>query len=186
MTRHPRTYLGLKHETLGSDILAVIKAVTLPERTLGAELATRLSKVDAKAWYPISWLLEGLEALDAKLGSFGLKHVGWELFKLSHADAFRQVAKSARDLVYGLDAMYHHANRGQGIGGWKVLRFEPGLAEVEKTTPHHCGMEEGILEEAMRTLGIKVEVSQRECFRKGADACVFVLKSPITDARWTG
>jgi hypothetical protein len=41
--------------------------------------------------------------------------------------------------------MYHHANRGTGIGGWKVLRFDAGYAELEKMTPHHCVMEQGIL-----------------------------------------
>ena len=37
-------------------------------------------------WYPISLLLEALETLEDKLGDFGLRHVGWELFKLSHAE----------------------------------------------------------------------------------------------------
>ena len=184
--RLPRDYVGTQHETLGSDILAVLKAVTLPERTLGAELHQRLTAVRPDRWYPISLLLEALDTLELKLGSFGLRHVGWELFKLSHAEQFRQNVTSAHQLVHGFDGLYRNLNRGQAIGGWKVLTFEPGLAVMEKTTPHHCVMEEGIIEEAMRTLGIRVEVSQRQCFRKGADACQFVLRSPITDQRWTG
>ena len=92
---------------------------------------------------------------------------------------------SAHQLVHGFDGIYRSVNRGQAIGGWTVLSFEPGLAVMEKTTPHHCVMEEGILK-AMRTLGIRIEVSQKQCFRKGADACRFVLQSPVTDSRWTG
>src|SRR5690606_6541116 len=85
--RRPRGYVGRNHETLGSDVLAVLKAVTLPERTLGPDLARRLGAVRADRWYPIGLLLEAFEVMDAKLGDYGLHHVGWELFKLSHADA---------------------------------------------------------------------------------------------------
>jgi hypothetical protein len=45
---------------------------------------------------------------------------------------------SARYVVYGIDDFYHFSNRGRNIGGWLVLRFEPGHAELFKTTPHHC------------------------------------------------
>lgn len=186
MTRLPRGYSGINHQTIGSDILAVLKALHSPEQALGKDLSAKLQSVKPNEWYPIGVLLEALDRLDSKLGTYALKNVGWELFKLSHADAVRQAVKSAHDLLHGFDSMYHRANRGTAIGGWRLLRFDPGHAELEKTTPHHCVMEEGILQEAMRTIGVKVEVSQRECFRKGAEACVFVVTSPITDSRWTG
>jgi hypothetical protein len=35
-----------------------------------------------------------------------------------------------------------------------VVLFQPGKAELIKTTPHHCVMEEGILTEALLTLQI--------------------------------
>lgn len=186
MNRLPRSYTGINHQTLGSDILAVLKALHTPESTLGPDLHGRLKAVKPDQWYPISLLLEALAALDQKLGTYALKNVGWQLFQLSHAAEFRKVASSAKDVVYGIDGMYHRANRGTGIGGWQVLRFEPGRAELEKTTPHHCVMEEGILEEALRTLGVKAEVTQRQCFRKGAESCIYVISSPLTDERWTG
>jgi len=182
----PREYVGRNHETLGSDILAVLKAVTLPERTLGPDLAKRLQAVRPDQWYPIGLLLEAFEVLAEKLGDYGLHHVGWELFKLSHADSVRANVRSAHQLLHGFHSIYRNVNRGQGIGGWKVLTFEPGLAVMEKTTPHHCKVEEGIMEEAMRTLGIRVEVNQSQCLRKGAAACHFVLRSPVTDERWNG
>ena len=186
MTAVSNSYLGLNHETIGSDILAVLKALHAPDRALGPALAQRLRAVKPDAWYPISLLLEALEALDKNLGTFALRKVGWELFQLSHAEATRQHANSARDIVYGIDGMYHRANRGAGIGGWRVLSFEPGHAELEKTTPHHCVMEEGILEEALRTVGVRADVSQKACRRKGAAACHYVITSPVTDERWTG
>ena len=64
------------------------------------------------------------------------------------------------------------------------LEFKPGHAELEKTTPHHCVMEEGILEEALRTLGVTAKIEQKACFRKGAEACRFVITSAITDIAW--
>lgn len=185
MARRPRGYVGINHETIGSDILAVLKALHAPEQSLGKALAQRITAVKPNDWYPIGILLEALEALDAKLGTYSLRNVGWELFALSHAEAFKKVAKTARDLVFGMDGMYHRANRGMRIGGWKPTAFGPGLAILEKTTPHHCVMEEGILLEALRTLGIKAEVTQTKCFRKGAELCVYKITSAITDeGRW--
>lgn len=186
MERKPRGYVGLNHETIGSDILSVLRALHAPERALSPELLARLQTVKADRWYPIGWLLEALEAMDQKLGTYALRNVGWKLFELSHAENVKKVASSARDVLYGFDGFYHQANRGVGIGGWKVLSFAPGHAELEKTTPHHCGMEEGIMQEALRTLGVKSEVTQRECFRKGAESCVFLVDSPIVDERWSG
>lgn len=186
MDRKPRSYIGLNHETLGSDILAVIKALHAPERALGPELTAKLKAVRPSGWYPISWLLEALEAMDQKLGTYALKNVGWKLFEMSHAENVKKVASSAHDILYGFDTIYHNANRGTSIGGWKVIAFSPGHAELDKTTPHHCVMEEGIMQEALRTIGVKAEVTQRQCFRQGAESCIFVVDSPITDARWMG
>lgn len=186
MERKPRGYVGTHHETIGSDILAVLRALHAPERALGAELLARLNTVQSDQWYPIGWLLEALEAMDKTLGTYALRNVGWKLFELSHAENVKKVAFSARDVLYGFDGFYHHANRGEEIGGWKVVSFKPGHAEMEKTTPHHCVMEEGILQEALRTLGVKAEVTQRQCFRQGADACLFVIDSPVRDVRWSG
>lgn len=112
--------------------------------------------------------------------------MGRQLFKMSHEPRVKEVAKSARDIIYSLDDMYHHANRGTGIGGWKVLKFSPGYAEVDKTTPHHCGMEQGILMEAVACVGTPASVEQTQCFRKGADSCVFKLTSSVAGPKWTG
>lgn len=157
-----------------------------PAQILGAEAMARLSTVTPHGWYPIEWLLEMLETLDAKLGRNGLRQVGRTLFKLSHQERVLQVARSGRDIVYGIDAMYHHANRGDRIGGWKVLTFEEGRAELEKTTPHHCTMEEGILAEALTAVGSPAVVTQRQCFREGADACIYVIIPAVSGPRWTG
>ncbi len=186
IARRPKGYVGIDHETIGSDILSVLQIMTLPEQTLGADVAQRLRGVKADGWYPIAWLIELMEAVDAKLGPSALPQMGRRLFKLSHAERVKQVARSARDIVHGIDGMYHHANRGSAIGGWTVLTFEPGHAELEKTTPHHCRMEEGILHEALKLVGAPANIAQPKCFRRGDDACRFVITSPITDARWTG
>lgn len=186
MQRRPQSYVGIGHETIGSDILAFLKAVHAPDLVLTPELNARLKQVKPDEWYPIQLLLDLLAQLQAKLGDMGLRSMGWSIFQGSHAQAVKANAKSARDIVYGIDEMYHRANRGSRIGGWKVLEFSPGLARLEKTTPHTCQVEEGILEEGLRAVGVSANVSQTRCFAKGDSACEFVITSKVTDARWTG
>jgi len=156
------------------------------EQTLGKDLMDRLRAVKLDGWYPIGLLLDAMDRLDERVGRFGLIAMGRKLFELSHAEEFKKVATSAADVVYGIDAMYHRANRGHAIGGWEVVAFRPGEAVLVKTTPHHCVMEEGILSEAFRTLGIPTTVQQRECLRQGADHCRYALHSPVSDDKWMG
>ena len=184
--RRPRGYLGKGHETIGSDILAVLQILKMPEQVLGAEEVRKLSAVRMDGWYPIEWLLDLMDKVDKELGQYGLLQMGRRLFALSHEERLVQVARSAADVIYGIDGMYHHANRGSGIGGWKVLRFDPGYAELEKTTPHHCVMEQGILSGALAAVKCPGIVSQKQCFRQGADSCLYVVSSSFTDERWFG
>jgi len=184
--RRPRGYYGEDHTTLGSDILAVLKILKLPEQVLGKEEADRLKTVQPDRWYPIEQLLGLMEILEAHVGPYGLMQMGRRLFQMSHKERVLQVAKSAKDILYGIDGMYHHANRGRGIGGWRVLKFEPGLAELEKNTAHHCVMEQGILTEALLTVGCACNVTQTQCFRDGADTCIYEVTSTFIDSRWSG
>ncbi|HET6343302.1 MAG TPA: hypothetical protein VFH51_00165 [Myxococcota bacterium] len=186
MRRLPEGYRGTHHETLGSDILAVSNALRFPEASLGTDLYRKVCTLEPARWYSIGLLLEVTEALQAKSGSLAMRQMGRMIFDMSHKARVGPASQSARDIVYGIDAMYHHANRGTDIGGWKVLKFEPGLAELWKNTPHPCGLEEGILLQALSVLGIAVTIHQPACFRNGADACHFKLVSTVTDARWTG
>jgi len=184
--RRPKGYLGIDHETIGSDILAVLKILRLPEQTLGVEDAARVAAIDPLGWYPIEIMLELMDKLDKEVGHYGLLRMGRTLFNLSHEARVGKVASCARDIVYGLDAMYRHSNRGRSIGGWHVLSFEPGRATLEKTTPHHCVMEQGILSAALTTVGCPVIVTQTRCFREGADACHYEISSSLVDERWNG
>ena len=126
-----------------------------------------------------------LEQVDDRIGQFGLLKLGRTLFKLSHEARVMQAATCGRDIVYGIDAMYHTANRGQAIGGWQVIDFDDQRAELEKTTPHHCRMEEGILAAGLLAVGSPAVVSQAECFREGAEACRFVILRTSRESRWT-
>jgi hypothetical protein len=184
--RRPRGYIGRRHETLGSDILAVHRILKLPDQWLGAEESRRIAAIDPKGWYPIEWLLDLMEKIDQAFGHYGLLRMGRTLFDISHKDRVVQVAHCARDIVYGIDGMYRHANRGVAIGGWKVLRFDAGYAELEKTTPHHCVVEQGILAGALAAVACPGTVSQTACFRKGAPACIYTITSSFADARWFG
>jgi hypothetical protein len=184
--RKPRGYIGKGHETIGSDILAVLQILKMPEQVLGSEEVRKLAKVEMNGWYPIDWLLDLMDKVDKELGHYGLLQMGRRLFSLSHEERLVQVARSAADVIYGIDGMYHHANRGTGIGGWKVLCFDPGYAELEKTTPHHCVMEQGILSGALAAVKCPGIVSQKQCFRQGGDVCTYVISSSFTDERWFG
>jgi hypothetical protein len=181
MQRKPRGYEGIKHETIGSDILSVVGAIPLAKNVLGQALFDKLAAAKPDAWYPIEWLFEASEVLDKKIGANGLRQVGRALFRMSHEARFKEVAKTAADLIYALDDMYHHANRGRAIGGWQVVEFRSGHAVVDKTTPHHCLLEEGIVGQALSSIGIPVNIEQPQCFRRGADSCRFVLSSAVTD-----
>jgi hypothetical protein len=115
--RRPRGYIGKGHETRGSDILAILKTLLLPESILGEETVKRLREVKPEQWYPIGWLIELMEELDQRVGTYALRRMGRHLFQLSHEARTLQVASCARDIVYGIDGMYHYANRGEAIGG---------------------------------------------------------------------
>lgn len=184
--RRPRGYEGTGHETIGSDILSVLDAVEDPASIIGPEWAQRLAAVRPDGWYPIADLLELMELLSERVGHSGLRSLGRKLFLRSHEAAARGRIRSARDVAYGIDVLYHRANRGQRIGGWRVVRFEQGRAEIEKTTPHHCQMEEGILLQALTMVGVPATIEQVQCFRRGGELCHFVIRSSITDRRWSG
>lgn len=184
--RRPRGYVGRRHETIGSDILAVLGVVSMPKQTLGPALNDKLQKLSPNGWYGIDLMLELMEALDARIGVNGLRQMGRKLFAASHEAHVRGVAKSARDILTSFDDLYKRANRGEAIGGWKVLDFGPGKARLEKTTPHHCALEEGIVSAALGCVDVPATVTQESCLRRGADSCIFVVASVITDKRWGG
>jgi hypothetical protein len=182
----PRGYVGIDHETIGSDIVALLKAVLMPEPMLGKETVARLRSVQADKWYPIATLLDPLDRLDQLLGESSLRKIGWTMFAQSHEQTTRATKVSARAIVYGIDGMYHRANRGKDIGGWRVLKFDPGEAVLEKNTPHNCIMEEGILEAGCRVAGVVPTIFQSECIRNRGSICRFVIRSHVIDERWRG
>jgi hypothetical protein len=186
MKRLPKGYRGIDHETIGSDVISILKVLHAPDMILGANVSAQLRAVKPDGWYPIAMILEPMELLAQKSGDRTLLSVGWKVIQLSHADNIRKNIKSAHQLLHGFDAIYRNANRGTDIGGWKMLDSAPGRAVMEKTTPHHCVMEEGILQEALRILSVPANVVQTSCFRKGADCCVYEVTSVVRDIRWTG
>ena len=184
MRRFPKGYLGFDHVTRGGDLLAVLDAIIGPDFILGATLAQKIRKLKPDEWVPIALLMELYEKLSEKLGPYHMKQVGWTIVKRYHASDVLKRFHSAEEVVYALDALYRQGNRGTAIGGWKVTLFTPTRCEMEKTTPHHCGMEEGIVEEMMRTLGISTTVYQTDCLRKGSDLCRFVIEPKGSNPPW--
>ena len=181
--RKPTNYVGKNHETSGRDVLSILKTVNLPEATLGPALAARLKAMTPDGWYPISDLLEMLERMDQKLGSYHLKQVGWTIIQSVPAEFMAQY-KDARALLNGFNDIYHFNNRGEGIGGWRVTAFDAHRAELDKYTVHHCVMEEGIIEESLRKVGVSARVTQSACFRRGAPHCHYVIEPRKADERW--
>jgi len=191
--RKPFGYVGVRHETLGTDILSVQQALTAlspnvrtANNILGAENLEYLATVKPDGWYPVDILLDLLEQLDAQLGRYGLIKIGRTLFKMTHEARLRETTRTGYEIVAGFDSMYRHANRGEQIGGWKVLRFDSTSAELEKTTPHHCAMEEGIFTQALSAVGVSAVVTQPTCFRKGAAACRFEITPVGGNEHWGG
>lgn len=192
MQRKPKGYVGIDHETIGSDILAVVRSLqqlvgasaAVPKHILTPEQHERLATVKADGWYPIEWLLELMETLDKRLGRYALIKMGRTLFRDTHEQRILEVAQKGRDIIFGFDDMYRHANRGQKIGGWRVLSFDSNGAVLEKTTPHHCAMEEGILAQALAAIDAPAMVSQSDCFRNGSDSCIYQITPAVGDHRW--
>jgi hypothetical protein len=186
MQRKPQGYVGVGHQTIGSDLLAVLNALQMPEHILSPTTLERLRGVAPDRFYPVDWFLDLMEELDRGVGRFALVRLGRKVFALSHEQRVLKEARSARDILYGIDGMYRHAHRGTDIGGWRVTSFELGKATLEKTTPHHCAMEEGLLLQALFAVGAPSRIEQPRCFRRGAPACIFVITSVVVDRRWTG
>lgn len=182
--RTPKGYVGFNHEVVGMSILAVLKVLKFRDPSMELDSRAQIGRIDPSAWYPISLLLELMDRLELHVGHFGLVRMGRMVFSLSHAAIVTRDVHSVHQLAYGLDKLYRRTNRGNGIGGWQVLRFEPGDCEIEKTTPHHCAMEQGILQAALAAVECSAIVSQSRCVRDGADTCRFVISSTMTDARW--
>lgn len=184
--RMPRGYYGEDHTTLGSDILAALKILRMPEQVLGNQEYERARRVQPDGWYPIVWLLDLAEILEAHVGRYGLMQMGRRIFETTHKARVLAQAKTARDILYGMDGIYHHSNRGRGIGGFQVVNFNGGVAELEKNTPLHCVVDQGLLTEALLATGCACNVVQTRCFREGADSCTYEITSAFVDKRWTG
>ncbi len=184
--RTPKGYLGIDHEIIGMSIVALHTVLKMRDSAFELEARPLRGPIDPEGWYPIGILLNLLDRLEQKVGYFGLVRTGRAIFQMSHQATVAHSQHSARDVLEGFDALYRNSNRGRGIGGWRVVRFEPGNAEIEKTTPHHCAMEQGILSAALNAVGCPAIVGQSACVREGADACRFVISSLITDERWSG
>lgn len=146
--RRPQGYVGRGHEVIGSDLLAVLGVVSMPQQTLGSVLHQRLLEVRPDGWYPISLMLAVLDTLDERMGVEGLRQMGRKLFEYSHEEHVKKTLASVEQILTGFDALYHRANRGEGIGGWTVLALEPGAATLQCTAPHHCALAEGIVHAA--------------------------------------
>jgi hypothetical protein len=191
--RKPSGYVGRRHETIGSDILAVQKSLQwlaekatqrLPAQIMGPEHLARLATVKPDQWYPIDWLLELMDRIESRIGRYALMKMGRELFILTHEG--KAALASGRDVVFGIDGMYHATNRGEHIGGWRVVSFEPDRAVLEKTTPHHCAMEEGILLQALHSVQVPAVVTQERCVYEDAELCEFLILPSVSGRPWSG
>lgn len=181
-----KAYRSTNHEVQGYELLAVRDALTwlspdksppsvhdLCVRLLGATQVAQLDATSPPQWYPAQLLLSMLRAIDEKVGPNGLRRVGRASFQRAVASMGRDKYKSARAMLDDLDAIYRRTNRGTAIGGWKVLLASDVEARLEYTAPHVCVTQEGYLTEACAAVGVPVVVTQKECVRSGADACVF-------------
>ncbi|MDP1920827.1 MAG: hypothetical protein Q8L14_31580 [Myxococcales bacterium] len=184
--RQPRGYLGKGHETIGSDIIAVFEAVRDAEPTLCSHWMPLVRTIDPHGWYPIDLLLTLADVIHERAGSDALASMGRSIFMLSHGRHFPARAASIGDLVFSADAIYRRANRGTAIGGWRVLEFAQSLAVIEKTTPHLCQFDEGIMQAGGRALGVAVTISQRRCLLEGDDTCEFVVEGAPGEPLWMG
>ncbi len=144
----------------------------------------RMSGMAPDGWYPIAWLLQMMESIEAKIGRFGLIKVGRVLFQQSHEARLGDQLATGYDVIHGIDGMYRFSNRGDDIGGWRVVEFDSARAVLENNTLHPCVMEEGILAQALKAVGSPSTVMQSQCFRDGADCCVYAIEPSSSVGPW--
>ena len=72
----------------------------------------------------------------------------------------------------------------------QVDALQRRIAEMRNPMPRLDTAPDGeldaFMEEALRAVGVTAKIQQPACFRKGAEACRFVITSPMNDVRWTG
>lgn len=178
-------YENASHETIGSDLLAVLNTMRYPEEVLGHYWIERLREIKATEWYPMATLVELEQQVLYRGGRASLIQLGRQLFRDSHHERVAPKLQCAGDVIHLLDRMYRHANRGQNIGGWEVLAFGPGHALLRKTTPHHCAVDEGFLQEALQVVNSVALIVQPSCMLTGGKTCDLEVRSPMKD-RWMG
>ncbi len=179
-------YENASHETLGSDLLAVLNALKFPAEVLGKYWLERLEGIDASQWYPVAIHLELQQQVLHRGGRPSLVQMGRQQFRDSHHGRLAPVLTSAGDVLTRVDRMYRHSNRGTKIGGWELLSLSAEHATLRKNTPHHCALEEGFLHEALTSVGAVVNIAQSACVLTGAKTCELELKSQLRDERWLG
>lgn len=180
------SYDNPTHETLGSDLLAVLNTLKFPAEVLGKYWAERLQGIESSHWYPVSIHLELQQQVLHRAGRASLVLMGRQQFRDTHHGRLAPVLNSAADVLTRVDHMYRHANRGQKIGGWELLELGPGRAALKKNTPHHCALEEGLLHEALESVGAVSLIAQPACVLMGAKSCELAVSSHVTDERWLG
>src|SRR5215831_6946133 len=94
------------HQIKGAQILSAVRSLNLPHLVLGADLVENLEKVDEDSWYPFSWFSEIVGRLERKMGPGGMRKLGRTFFAVAFEPELRGRAQSARDVLYGFDAMY--------------------------------------------------------------------------------
>ena len=179
-------YENASHETLGSDLLAALNTLKFPVEILGKYWMERLSGIEPAHWYPVSIHLELQQQVLHRGGRAALVQMGRQQFRDSHHGRLAPVLTSAGDVLTRVDRMYRHSNRGTKIGGWEVLSLGAAHATLRKNTPHHCALEEGLLQEALASVGAVALIAQPSCVLMGGKVCELELKSQLKDERWLG
>jgi hypothetical protein len=176
----------MNHVTLGAELLAILQTMRSPEALLGEEWIARQRQIHPKNWYPVTMAAELFQQLSRRLDRGALVEMGRQLFRDSHHRRLIPHLRSVGDVVFGLNGIYHRAHRGKDIGGWEVLRFDEGRALLRKTTPTPCALEEGLLCEALHSVGAEALVVQPTCVQHGGRYCDFEISSSLKGDRWLG
>ena len=77
-------YDNPSHETLGSDLLAVLNTLKFPAEVLGKYWLERLQGIEATHWYPVSIHLELQQQVLHRGGRPSLVQMGRQQFRDSH------------------------------------------------------------------------------------------------------
>ncbi len=163
----------MSQETRGTNILAVQSKIINPKMIFEGITDYNYDDVQPDKCYPMKKFTLLTDYIEEKLSVTLLKNIGTGIIpEMKKAGIFPNW--TAEEFLKAMPHVYLDANRGAGIGQWKVISEEKNHTVLENTTMHNCTLEERVLMGGLKAFGAKyMKINQTECMKKRDNRCLF-------------